>query len=114
MVIGYFCGIALNALGDFEERPKSLLDSRSNMIIAAWPMVATWGITGAGLLYWPPVPSTLQCWYYVANLGSGILRHPRRYCGRSVQRDDDVCLGRVGHAGNRRPGSMLGSNQIAR
>ena len=51
VVIGYFCGIALNALGDFESARKAYSIAAVTMIAAAWPMVATWGITGAGLLY---------------------------------------------------------------
>jgi O-antigen/teichoic acid export membrane protein len=51
VVLGYFCAIALNALGDFKSQRKAYSFAAMAMIFAAWPMVAIWGITGAGALY---------------------------------------------------------------
>jgi O-antigen/teichoic acid export membrane protein len=51
VMIGYFCGIALNALGDFESSRKTYSTAALAMLVAAWPMVATWDMLGAAALY---------------------------------------------------------------
>jgi O-antigen/teichoic acid export membrane protein len=51
VTIGYFCGIALNALGDFESSRKAYSTAAVAMIAAALPMVAAWGMLGAAALY---------------------------------------------------------------
>ena len=51
VMIGYFCGIALNALGDFESSRKAYSTAALAMLAAAWPMVTTWDMVGAAALY---------------------------------------------------------------
>jgi O-antigen/teichoic acid export membrane protein len=51
LVLGYFSGIVLNALGDFETQRTAYSAAALAMVAAAWPMVAAGGMTGAGALY---------------------------------------------------------------
>jgi O-antigen/teichoic acid export membrane protein len=51
VVLGYFCGIALYGIGDFETQRRYYSVAAVAMLVLAWPMIATWGILGAGLLY---------------------------------------------------------------
>jgi O-antigen/teichoic acid export membrane protein len=51
VVLGYFCAIALYGIGDFETQRRYYMVAAVAMLLAAWPLIAAWGILGCAVLY---------------------------------------------------------------